>query len=269
MKRCPTCNQPYADETMSFCLTDGAPLILDTGPSQNAQATLVFPGAQNTSPQASPQTSPLYSQQPPPSWQPPAQQFIMNQPRKSSALPWVIGGLALLFVLGGLATVVALFVISGSGPNRADANRDAPSNNSKPDNRSTAKSSAIGNNSNNSAGTDYSERAGSYAGQAINTTNNPPARGRAEIELTEINNDTGYMRMQMSFSSDLCGDGDASGTINKGSGEADLYGSLGCSGLDWAMAMRCTFPSTDSLNCVYRLTASGQTPQTGYFRVTK
>jgi hypothetical protein len=170
-----------------------------------------------------------------------------------------------------VVTVIAIVLISGNSPNRVDANAGRSSNNSKPGNVSTAKSSTGDNNSNNSTGTDtdYSERTGSYTGQAVNTTNNPPARGRAEIRVTEINNDTGYMRMQMSFSGDLCGDGEASGTINKGKGEADLYGSLGCASLNWAMAMRCTFASTDALSCVYRLTASGQTPQTGYFRVTK
>ncbi|HEV7843834.1 MAG TPA: hypothetical protein VGO69_09055, partial [Pyrinomonadaceae bacterium] len=27
MKRCPTCNKTYSDDSMSFCLEDGAPLL--------------------------------------------------------------------------------------------------------------------------------------------------------------------------------------------------------------------------------------------------
>src|SRR5690348_7869463 len=32
MKRCPTCNRSYADDTLAFCLEDGAPLRADYDP---------------------------------------------------------------------------------------------------------------------------------------------------------------------------------------------------------------------------------------------
>lgn len=32
MKRCPTCNRSYADDTLAFCLQDGAPLRVDYDP---------------------------------------------------------------------------------------------------------------------------------------------------------------------------------------------------------------------------------------------
>ena len=38
MKRCPTCNRTYSDETLSFCLADGALLSA----SEDPQATLVL-----------------------------------------------------------------------------------------------------------------------------------------------------------------------------------------------------------------------------------
>jgi TolB-like protein/Flp pilus assembly protein TadD len=43
MKRCPTCQQTYADETLKFCRHDGATLIVDSSPFVNAesQATLL------------------------------------------------------------------------------------------------------------------------------------------------------------------------------------------------------------------------------------
>ena len=39
MKRCPTCNRSYADDTLSFCLQDGAQLVREHDP----EATLIAP----------------------------------------------------------------------------------------------------------------------------------------------------------------------------------------------------------------------------------
>ena len=44
MKKCPKCNRTYADETISFCLADGALLSADYDP----EATLVLPHNQPT-----------------------------------------------------------------------------------------------------------------------------------------------------------------------------------------------------------------------------
>ncbi len=38
MKKCPTCNRNYADETLSFCMEDGALL----SPAYDPYETLVF-----------------------------------------------------------------------------------------------------------------------------------------------------------------------------------------------------------------------------------
>src|SRR5947209_1507468 len=43
MKRCPTCNRTYSDETLSFCLADGALLSA----SEDPQATLTLPSSQD------------------------------------------------------------------------------------------------------------------------------------------------------------------------------------------------------------------------------
>lgn len=44
MKRCPTCQKLYADESLNFCLDDGAPLLAEatTGSSRDSAATLVL-----------------------------------------------------------------------------------------------------------------------------------------------------------------------------------------------------------------------------------
>lgn len=46
MKQCPTCNRTYADETLTFCLDDGAPLIA----SYDAEATQRIPAPRTTNP---------------------------------------------------------------------------------------------------------------------------------------------------------------------------------------------------------------------------
>lgn len=44
MKRCPTCQNTYTDESLNFCLDDGAPLLVEsrTGSSRDSGATLIL-----------------------------------------------------------------------------------------------------------------------------------------------------------------------------------------------------------------------------------
>lgn len=84
--RCPSCNQTYTDETLSFCPNDGTPLVKDAAAQPyDPQATMIaqpppnYPPQQPSSPQdyyAPPggQTPPPQGGQqasPPPSWQQP------------------------------------------------------------------------------------------------------------------------------------------------------------------------------------------------------
>ena len=43
MKRCPTCDQTYADDALSFCINDGAALIGERPSPWDAQATMMSP----------------------------------------------------------------------------------------------------------------------------------------------------------------------------------------------------------------------------------
>src|SRR2546423_2562996 len=47
MKRCPTCQRPYEDDSMRFCLQDGSLLLSDASASQSFDpgATLQLPGS--------------------------------------------------------------------------------------------------------------------------------------------------------------------------------------------------------------------------------
>src|SRR2546425_3130075 len=43
MKRCPTCKRTFEDDTLSFCLDDGTPLVAAARP--DSEETLVLPGS--------------------------------------------------------------------------------------------------------------------------------------------------------------------------------------------------------------------------------
>jgi hypothetical protein len=138
MKRCPTCNREYADDGLSFCLDDGAKL---NQVSDDPQATLMIsPENLPTFPQTPRQTDPNRGapqpQQPPfPSsrtqptqqgggWTPPPQSVapsVTPPARKRSALPWVIGGLAVV-VVGAIGVILLIFVIAALSSNNNNNN---------------------------------------------------------------------------------------------------------------------------------------------------
>lgn len=266
MKRCPTCNRTYPDETMSFCLEDGAPLVSDTGGQYSTQPTLVYTGQPkpDTSPQGRASTNPLYTNQPAQNWTQPT----MQQPKKRSLLPWILGG-AFLLLLGaaGVVVVAAVFIFSSSSNrNRSTTNGSVPGNS----NRSNRNGYSNSNNSNN---TGYAARKGRYTGTANNTSSSS-STGDAEVEITEINDTTGAMKLDVKFSNGLCGEGKSFGVINKTTGEITSFGSLksegsGCPSTTWVITMKCSFSEEDTLKCTYRLTGVGESPQDGNFEVTK
>jgi hypothetical protein len=150
MKRCPSCNRVYTDESLSFCLDDGGKLVADAPPAQDPQATLMITPAtlqtmqeqarqtddnlraqqQSVAPQQSypPQQSspPQYGSgarsqytQPNQSWNPTPSSS--PAPAKRGALPWVIGGLIVL-VLGAVGVVVLVIVIAAVNSNSNNNN---------------------------------------------------------------------------------------------------------------------------------------------------
>ncbi len=100
MKRCPTCNQTFSDEWLTFCTTDGTALI-ETGTLPQSLPTVVMP--QTGGPQAnsveparpafssvdsrsSPQGAPF-------AWQPPPPPAMMAGPSQSLAVSSMVLGL--------------------------------------------------------------------------------------------------------------------------------------------------------------------------------
>jgi hypothetical protein len=124
MKRCPSCNRTYTDASLNFCLEDGTPLVSDVVPAYDPHATVRDQPPRRTSePPATEiyREKPLLNQvpemsrprQPPPQWSPTPQ---IQQQKKSNTVWWVIGGLAVVGVLG-IGLIVMIMVLAGLGAN--------------------------------------------------------------------------------------------------------------------------------------------------------
>ena len=131
-KRCPTCNRSFDDETLSFCLEDGTPLVSDSAGRADSQETLVSPSpsAAPTMIGASPPTQ-NYGQLPGKATisasqaDIPGLQSYLPPPRQRSKWPWVVAILAIVLIVIGGIVAAAIFVPpmlqkSGTG------NRPAP-----------------------------------------------------------------------------------------------------------------------------------------------
>ncbi len=155
MKRCPSCNRTYTDASLNFCLEDGTPLVAESAPSADPNATVQYtirdtnppateiypsfpPGG--TPPQSAPRRPAQVSQPPapvsqPPQWAPlPASIPGAVPQKKSSALWWVVGGALIIGVIA-VGAVVMLLVLAGLNSNKNNSNNT--DSNSRVVNRNT------------------------------------------------------------------------------------------------------------------------------------
>jgi hypothetical protein len=294
MKLCPTCRATYLDDTLSFCLNDGVPLVREPS-TPDPQATVVLPASQNVPNRQTQGTNPdaqTYGQTP--GWTTPTAQTAIPAIRaKRSLTPWIIGGgMFFLGIIGiGLIIVIAL---SGSRNNQSTTNDNSSvmsnaSNNQnshstnynkslvsnsnshegQPDNSNTNQS--LSNTSSTPPYAAFADRTGFYDGRGINTTFNPPTYGTISMDITTINADSGYVALMLRSGGNLCGDGPATGKINQ-DGIMNLTGKLSCAAMTFPLTARCQFTTTTTLNCAYTLTTPrGYTPpiQHGTIQVTK
>jgi len=128
--RCPSCNQTYADESLTFCPNDGTPLNREASSSYDPPPGM-YPGQQppGNYPPPQPGYYPGAQQQggqaPPPGWQPPYGQQQQYAPQYGAAaggknkLPIIIGVLALILIGGGIGLY---FLLSkDSAPSTVDS----------------------------------------------------------------------------------------------------------------------------------------------------
>ncbi|HYE64532.1 MAG TPA: hypothetical protein VD966_03050, partial [Pyrinomonadaceae bacterium] len=153
MKRCPTCNRTYTDDALSFCLDDGAPLlgVGDPSSSFDPNATMRYPAPRETTPpptQAYRPDPPLVNQVAQPAWSPTPSRPYAPPTRKSSPLPWIIGGVVVLIVLGvGLIVLIAILASIGSNSNTGEENFNRSSANSNRADRNSNSRSSTSNSS--------------------------------------------------------------------------------------------------------------------------
>jgi hypothetical protein len=153
MKRCPTCQRTYSDDTQSYCMEDGTPLVREGSQDDSFATVVASPRRSEKEP-----PSPVYktiaatgaptagaSYNPPPPYQTPTRSF----------LPWVLAGVALLlFTVLGMA--FAGYMIFKQSPSVVNSNI-ATSN----PNTNNVANTGSGSNSNAAAGNSNTNRTSS------------------------------------------------------------------------------------------------------------
>ena len=151
MKRCPNCNRTYTDEALNFCLEDGTPLVTDQPPPAEQKETMRYAAPRSTNPPPTEIYRPQFPNQGPrPAdqgayFQPQYSPLPLAQQRKSNAVWWILGGLAVVVILGIGVVVILLAVASISSQSNRNrvvvstntANRNANIN--RPGNANTSR----------------------------------------------------------------------------------------------------------------------------------
>lgn len=148
MKRCPSCQRTYEDDTQTFCMNDGTPLESLAAPPSLDRTMMA--GSMGTPPAIPPQNYPGAPQGEwaTPSW--PTNQ-TWSQPgtgpgsptvQKKSKLPWILAGLAVVLIgLVGIGGAAAFFLLRKSSDESSNSKRGLGYNINKNDKASNANSS--------------------------------------------------------------------------------------------------------------------------------
>ena len=151
MKRCPSCNRTYTDLALNFCLEDGTPLLSDAKPTERYAAprnTSEPPPTEIYRPEA-----PLLNQvpgmtapRPAPQWSAPPH---THQVKKSNAVWWVLGGIAVVGIIG-IGLIIMIVAVANIDTNENNANGNTNSVVSNRNSNSTVDSDNTNPNSNTS-----------------------------------------------------------------------------------------------------------------------
>lgn len=143
MKICPSCNRTYTDASLNFCLEDGTPLVNESAPGADPNATVRYTEIRDTNPPAtqiypsmpsasSPATphAPAQASRPPasqsgsPQWAPAPAAIPGPAPRKKSgAIWWIIGGTAVVGIIA-IGLVIMVIVLASINANTNSNNRN-------------------------------------------------------------------------------------------------------------------------------------------------
>ena len=179
MKRCPTCQRTFTDETLSFCLDDGTPLLDQSGGPQSYSTNIKPPQSQVNAPAPTvayrPSTMPV--NQPSPSWQPGPSPPL--PPRKRKVWPWLLGIVGVLSILG-IGFIVLIVALASMDTNSNNSRSNANNSNLKASNRNTSTAS---NNSNSNA----NSQSESNANSSTASNDAAPTYTKGDVEITGLN----------------------------------------------------------------------------------
>ncbi|HEY6046149.1 MAG TPA: DUF4440 domain-containing protein [Pyrinomonadaceae bacterium] len=132
MKRCPTCKRTFEDDSLAYCLDDGTPLLAEVPARPHSEDAIVTPAPGDAGSHDLPPTQ--YAQLggkatvSASGGQIPRMTAYNATPPKRRVWPWVVGGLAALFLIGiVIAAVVAIPMLmkNANNTNRSIAS-DSP-----------------------------------------------------------------------------------------------------------------------------------------------
>jgi hypothetical protein len=153
VKRCPTCQKTFTEEHLSFCVDDGTPLVAIDPPDDEAtvvRSTAAEGSSETSGFSGAPGERDSRPYQPPGSYIPPGS----SGEGQRQTWPWVLGILALLFiVLGGLgiaAVVLLPRVMKASNMNANLNNANVERRNDTNGNLNSTNSNSADSNANNS-----------------------------------------------------------------------------------------------------------------------
>ncbi len=117
MKRCPSCNETFAEEWLSFCTKDGTSLIEDTGSVSAPPPTIMAPPPKleqvnlNRPPAEYGAPVPKFGEQPvQPEWKPPPPPPYALPQTNGLATASMIVGIASMLCFGPLPAIVAIIL---------------------------------------------------------------------------------------------------------------------------------------------------------------
>jgi hypothetical protein len=190
MKRCPTCQRTYDDDALSFCLEDGSRLVPDESQISSTAPTLIatFQPDNQTAPQQLRETLPGNWNPSNQAWSNQGYQQPQPAPQKRSALPWIVGGIAVLLIGGG----ILIFALSSRHSSTEVATTSNNSNNNNYTNTNgNANRSVNGNtNANNSnANNSNNSNVNRNANANGNLNTNANGNGNANSNTAPTDND--------------------------------------------------------------------------------
>ena len=151
MRRCPACNRTYTDQTLSFCIDDGTPLVSISAPAE--ETTVVSPSSDQSGKDVPPTQGYSPNDWKPPSYQPPGSYVPPDGQSKRRVWPWVVGILAVLLIgiIGlGIAAAIIIPHMMRAESNRKSSNlnenvRQGDNYNSDPNSNTRSSNSNFGN----------------------------------------------------------------------------------------------------------------------------